>query len=373
MHTAAESLRIANEQLSAATLIPAAPHRMVIAREILMRRLLLSLLALICPICPLRPVAHFAADDEPLTISGKTMGSYYAVVIDSPGNADAKQLQEEIEARFADISRQMSTWDETSEISQFNRSASTDWFAVSKDFAVVAQEAKRLHVLTEGTLDCTVAPLIDAWGFGVRKRQSIPSDDVIMTALKNVGMQYLEVRIEPSSIRKAIPGLQLSLSSIAPGYATDEVCRILRSHGLKSHVVDVGGENRAGDAKANGDAWRLGVESPLGGDLHKVVELTDKAIATSGDYRNFFMAGGKKYSHILDPKTGRPVEDPPACVSVIHHSCMTADGLDTAMMVLGPDRGIALARRCEVDVMFLDVDSSGKVVESSIGIFSDPE
>ncbi len=338
-----------------------------------MHRLLLSLLTLICADCLLRPVSSFAAADEPLRISGKTMGSYYAIVIDSPGNADARQLQEEIETRFADINRQMSTWDESSEISEFNNSASTDWFAVGQDFAVVAQEAKRLHVLTEGTLDCTVAPLIDAWGFGVKARRAIPSDQVISKALQNVGMQHLEVRTEPPSIRKAIPGLQLSLSSIAPGYATDEVCRILRSHSLMSHVVDVGGENRAGDAKANGDAWRLGVESPLGGELYKVVELTDKAIATSGDYRNFFMADGKKYSHILDPKTGRPVEHPPACVSVIHHSCMTADGLGTAMMVLGSERGIALARRCEVDVMFLDVDSSGKIVESSIGIFSDPE
>ena len=338
-----------------------------------MHRLLLSLLTLICAICPLSPVASFAAADEPLRISGKTMGSYYAIVIDSPVNADARQLQKEFETRFADINRQMSTWDEASEISQFNRSASTDWFTVGNDFAVVVQEAKRLHVLTEGTLDCTVAPLIDAWGFGVTKRRKIPSDEEISNALKNVGMQHLEVRIEPPSIRKAIPDLQLNLSSIAPGYAADEVCRILHSRNLKAHIVDVGGENRAGDAKAEGDAWRVGIESPLGGDLYKVVELTDNAIATSGDYRNFFVAGGKKYSHILDPKTGRPVEDPPACVSVVHHSCMTADGLGTAMMVLGRDRGIALARRCEVDVMFLDVDSSGKIVESSIGIFSDPK
>ena len=172
--------------------------------------------------------------------------------------------------------------------------------------------------------------------------------------------------------RKALPQLRLSFSSIAPGYAADEVCRILNTHQLKSHVVDVGGENRAGEAKANGDAWRLGVESPLGG-LHKVVELTNQAIATSGDYRNFFMAGGKKYSHILNPKTGRPVEHPPASVSIIHESCMTADGLATAMMVLGPKKGTEIARQAGVDVMFLDLDSQGQLVEHSIGVFQQTE
>ena len=236
-----------------------------------MRLKLLPFIALVFPLCFPGFQDLLASADEPLRISGKTMGSYYAIVIDSPGSANANQLQEEIEAIFADINRQMSTWDENSEISQFNRSSSTDWFAVGKDFAVVAQEAKRIHELSDGALDPTLAPLIDAWGFGVRKRQrAIPTDTEISNALKNVGMQHLEVRADPPAIRKAIPGLRLTLSSIAPGYAADEVCRILRSHGLTSHVVDVGGENRAGSAKANGDAWRVGVESPLGGDLHKV-------------------------------------------------------------------------------------------------------
>lgn len=309
-----------------------------------------------------------AAAEEPLKISGETMGSYYSVVIDSPGNANAQKLQEEMEAVFAAISRHMSTWDETSEISQFNRSTSTDWFPVSRDFAVVVHEAKRIHEISDGAFDPTLAPLIDAWGFGVKKnRRVIPSDEAIASALKNVGMQHVEVRMDPPAIRKSIPELRLTLSAIAPGYAADEVCRILDTHHLSSHVVDVGGENRAGTAKANGSLWRVGVESPLGGDLHKVVELTNRAIATSGDYRNFFMAGGKKYSHILNPKTGRPVDRPPASVTVIHPSCMTADALCTACMVLGKERGLEMARELKVEVMFLEVDDSGKLVETSTG------
>ena len=307
--------------------------------------------------------------EEPLKISGKTMGSYYAIVIDSPGSADGERLQKEIEEKFAEINRQMSTWDESSQISKFNQSKSTEWFEVGADFAVVAQEAKRLHTVTQGAKDVTVSPLVDLWGFGKNKRRKLPTEKEIEAALKFVGMQHVEVRQDPPAIRKNMPEIQVSFSALAPGYAADEVCDILRSHQLKSYVVDVGGENRAGEAKASGDAWRLGVESPLGG-LHKVVELTNQSIATSGDYRSFFMAGGKKYSHVLNPKTGRPVEHPPASVSVIHESCMTADGLATAMMVLGPEKGIELAKTVGVDVMFLDLTKDGMLTQQSIGVFA---
>lgn len=323
-------------------------------------------------ICLCGVADSLATAEEPLKISGKTMGSYYSIVIDSPGNADAERLRVEIEAKFAEISRQMSNWDNESEISKFNRSESTDWIPVSEDFSRVVQEAKRVHTVTGGALDVTLAPLIDLWGFGRNKGRIVPSNEEIEQARKSVGMEHIEVRVEPPSIRKDLSAVQLNLSSLAPGYATDEVCRILQSHRLKSHVVDVGGENRAGEAKASGDAWRLGVESPLGG-LHKVVDLADQAIATSGDYRNFFVSGGKKYSHILDPKTGRPAENPPASVSVIHRSCMTADALATAMMVLGSERGLEIARQCDVDVMFLDVDASGRLIETSVGVFRNSE
>lgn len=310
--------------------------------------------------------------EEPLKISGKTMGSYYAIVIDSPGSSDGERLQKEIEEKFADINRQMSTWDESSQISKFNQSKSTEWFDVGADFAVVAQEAKRLHTVTQGAMDVTVSPLVDLWGFGKNKRRKLPTEKEIAAALKFVGMQHVEVRLDPPAIRKNLPEIQVSFSALAPGYAADDVCRILRSHRLNSYVVDVGGENRAGEAKASGDAWRLGVESPLGG-LHKVVKLTNQSIATSGDYRSFFMAGGKKYSHVLNPKTGRPVEHPPASVSVIHESCMTADGLATAMMVLGPAKGTELAKTVGVDVMFLDLSQNGMLIEQSIGVFSEEQ
>lgn len=310
--------------------------------------------------------------DEPLRLSGKTMGSYYSIVIDSPGDAKADDLRREIESKFDAINRQMSTWAEDSEISRFNSSTSTEWFPVGRDFAIVAAEAIRIHELTDGALDVTVAPLIDLWGFGRKKTTRVPSDEQIVEALKFVGTKHLEVRLDPPAVRKQIPSLQISFSALAPGYAADEVSSILTSHGLKSHVVDVGGENLAGEAKLNGDSWRLGVESPLGG-LQQVVEVTQKAVATSGDYRSFFVANGKRYSHVLNPELGRPVENPPASVSVIHRSCMTADAVATAMMVLGVDKGMKIAERMDVDVMFQDVDIDGKLTVVARGLFRTAE
>ncbi len=313
-----------------------------------------------------------SAGQEPLRISGKTMGSYYSVVIDSPGVINPENLQDEMERLFAELNSQMSTWDDRSEITRFNQSSSTEWIAVSRDLAFVTAEAKRLHTLTEGALEITIAPLIEAWGFGRNKSRRVPAPAEIEAALKTMGTQHIHVRMHPPALRKSLPEIQISLNALAPGYAADRIANLLNERGIKSWVVDVGGENRAGEPKANGDAWRLGVESPLGG-LHKVIELTGTSIATSGDYRNFFVINNQKYSHVLNPKTGRPVEAPPAAVSVIHESCMTADGLATAMMVLGPEKGLQIAKRAGFDVMFLDISRDGQLQEQSLGRFLIPE
>ena len=313
-----------------------------------------------------------AAAQEPLRINGPTMGSYYSIVIDTPGETETRQLQQEVEAVFARINGMMSTWDGESEISRFNNSESLDWFPVSREFAEVTQEALRIYELTNGTLEITIAPLIEAWGFGRSGKKKVPPEQAINTALKSIGSQHLHVRQQPPAIRRDIPGLQISLNSLAPGYAADLVSELLQKRGLSRHVVDVGGELHVGMAKSGGDAWRLGVESPLGG-LHCAVELTDNSIATSGDYRNFFVINGRRYAHVLNPHTGYPAEDPPASVSVIHRSAMTADAIATAMMVLGPQDGLELARRKKLDVMFLMVTTEGQVQEFSCGRFSDRE
>jgi FAD:protein FMN transferase len=325
-----------------------------------MRLLLLTLLLLTAS----RP----ATATGPLKLDGPTMGTYYSIVVDSPNDKlTSEDLQSKVESRLAEINRQMSTWDSSSEISKFNQSTSTDWFEVSSEFAQVTAEARRIHELTAKAFDPTVAPLIDLWGFGDRREQSIPDAAKITEAIKLTGMQHLTVRLDPPALKKSIAGLQLNLSAIAKGYAVDVIAELLTTEGLPSFVVDIGGENRTGTAKATGDEWKLGVESPLGG-LHRVVKLTQSAIATSGDYRNFFQIDGVSYSHAIDPTTGWPVRNPPASVSVIHESCMTADAWATAMMVLGAEQGVAIAEANNLSVMFQSV-ADETITENSTGLF----
>ncbi len=309
---------------------------------------------------------------SPLKITGETMGTYYSVVIESPGEKTADEVKSKIESTLAEFSRQMSTWDPNSEISQCNQSQSTDWFPVSSDFAFVVEESLRIHTLSDGIFDPTLAPLIEAWGFGKSKTRKVPTPDELSSALSNIGMKNIEVRRDPPAIRKTKPEVSINLSAIAPGFGIDAVAEMLTKEGFERWLVDIGGEARAGKQKVSGSLWKIGVESPLGG-IHRIVELENMGIATSGDYRNFFVMDGVQYSHILDPRTGRPVPNPPASVSILHSSNMTADALATTLMALGVEKGMQLAEREGLDVMFLDVNVDGKVIETSRGAFASPK
>lgn len=309
---------------------------------------------------------------ERLQLRGETMGTYYSIVIDSfsGSDEDARALNAQIEDRLGEITQQMSTWKSDSEISQFNAMKNTEWFSVSAEFAKVVQEAVRIHDLTDGAFDPTVSPLIDLWGFGDNRARQIPKPEEIEQALSVIGMQHLQVRMQPPALRKALPDVQLNLSAIAKGYGVDALADLLTAAGYPSFIVDVGGENRAGIAKSAGQPWKVGVESAIGGKLQRVVPLTDGAIATSGDYRNKFEVDGVVYSHTIDPVTGRPVEAPPASVSVQSETCMTADALATGLMVMGTERGMQFAHENNLSVMFQDVQANGKVTVRATGKFA---
>ncbi len=324
------------------------------------RRAFLLVVILLCAAIP--------ANAETLKLNGKTMGSYYAIVIDGAAESDAADIQEQIETVLADVNRQMSTWDSESEISKFNRSESTDWFPVSPGFAEVVHESIRLHKLTNGAFDPTVAPLIDLWGFGARRPKSFPTQEAIDQARTNTGMQFIQATLKPPSIRRTQAGIMLSLSAIAPGHGSDRVSLKLTSLGFPSHSVDIGGEVRTGIAKADGGKWRLGIEAPLGG-IQRVIECAEQSIATSGDYRNYFEYKGVRYSHAIDPTTGRPVVKPPASISVLSDSCMTADGLATGLMVMGTEKGFQFAKQHGLSVLFLDVVDDKTIVEHASGEF----
>ncbi len=306
-------------------------------------------------------------DADTLKLDGQTMGSYYAIVIDGASEAEGPAIQEKIEAILKDVNRQMSTWDSESEISKFNQSPVTEWFPVSPGFAEVVKESIRLHKLTDGAFDPTVAPLIDLWGFGAKKPKAFPTESEIDEARKRTGMQFIEVKLAPSSIRRTREGITLTMSAIAPGHASDRIAKLLNSLGFPSHSVDIGGEIRTGTAKAGGGKWRLGIESPFG-EIQRVIECTDRSIATSGNYRNFFEYKGVRYSHTIDPATGKPVPNPPASVSILCDTAMTADGLATSLMVMGIEKGIPFAKKYGLSVLYLDV-AGDDIVENATGEF----
>ena len=308
------------------------------------------------------------AQAELLKLDGETMGSYYAIVIDGASPADAEEIQGKIQAILIDVNRQMSTWDSESEISKFNQSKGFDWISVSPGFFEVVQESIRLHKLTNGAFDPTLAPVIDLWGFGAQKPKSFPAQTAIDEARARVGMEFIEVRSEPPSIRRTHEGITITLSAIAPGYASDRVSQLLMSLGFPSHSVDIGGEIKVGLGKSSGGKWRLGIESPLGG-IQRVVECTERSIATSGDYRNYFEYKGVRFSHTIDPATGRPVVNSPSSVSILSDSAMTADGLATSLLVMGVEKGMSFARQHKLSVLFLDVVDGDTIVEHATGEF----
>lgn len=287
-------------------------------------------------------------------ISGATMGTSYRVVIEEEYLGwepdPKKQLREAIDARLSDIEDMMSTWRPDSELSRFNRSPSTDWFPVSKDVVVVVAEAKRIWELSEGAFDPTVAPLIRLWHFAEEPGdKDLPPDTDIEAAKANSGMQGIEFRHAPPALRKQNPALELNLSAIAKGFAVDVISDLVATHGFRDHLVEIGGEMRARGSKHRGQQsapWVAGIERPDAWprDLFATLPLEDgQSIATSGDYRNFFEVDGQRYSHTIDPMTGRPVTHQLASVTVLAPTCMTADALATAIEVLGPERGLKLA------------------------------
>ena len=298
-----------------------------------------------------------ATKDSIIAMTGFSMGTSYSIkIVRQPGISDTKTLHKQIKSLLSDIDTQMSTYLAESEISQFNKLRETNWFSLSPRTFAVVSEALRISRLSLGAFDITIGGLVELWGFG-RKEQSevVPDVKVLEKQLKNVGYEKIELKSGPAAIRKTDPLLMIDLSAIAKGYAVDRVAQFLEEYGVKNFLVEVGGEIKTRGLKDKSKPWRVAIERPTSDQrsIYKVVEMTGKAMATSGDYRNFFEKDGKRYSHTLNPKTGWPIQHDLASVTVIHQSCMTADALATALMVLGPDNGLDLAKENHIAALFI--------------------
>lgn len=282
-----------------------------------------------------------------LRLSGKTMGTTYHIRVVAGLFSSGSRLQKQIDNCLDAINKSMSTFDPESEISRFNTIATVhDSFSPSADFGNVLQVAAKLHKLTDGAWDGTLDPLVNLWGFGRRGAAGhVPGDNEIRQALAHVGFDRIHLD-RSGTIAKKDPAVTLDLASIAKGYGVDKVSRLLGDNGFSHFLVEIGGEVYARGHRKDGTPWQVGINRPdraaAFNDVYKAVGLTDRAMATSGDYRIFFQRDGVSYSHILDPRTGRPVTNGVVSATVVAANCTVADGLATALMVMGPEAGVAL-------------------------------
>jgi thiamine biosynthesis lipoprotein len=274
-----------------------------------------------------------------------------------PAGLDDAALYERISAELASVNERMSTYQADSELSRFNVAETTDWFPVSAELVRLTDTALAVSTLTNGAFDVTVGPLVNLWGFGPEvKADQLPSQAEIDAARARVGWDLLHTRVEPPALRKDRTDLYVDLSAIAKGYGVDRMAAVLEDVGITDYLVEIGGELRGRGRNAEGEPWRIAIERPDAGRraVLRVVALTDRAMATSGDYRNFFELNGKRYSHTIDPATGRPVDHQLASVTVLAERCAEADAWATALLVLGPARGMTVANERGLIALFVE-------------------
>lgn len=290
-------------------------------------------------------------------LSGRTMGTTFSVQLTpNPTPNEQQKLEVAIKQRLDEINAVMSTYLPGSAITRFNNSESTAWQSQPAELVTLVAQARAISEATGGRYDVTVGPLVELWGFGASGRRDAPPDaTAISSAAARVGYQGLDSRTEPPALRKAWPELEVDLSSIAKGWAVDEIARLLDRHGFHDYLVEIGGELVAKGHKAAGKPWRVAVERPVARyrTVQRVIPISGLAMASSGDYRNFFDADGERYSHTIDPLTGNSVRHRLAAVSVFAGTCTEADAWATALMSMGDEQGPALAESLGLKALFL--------------------
>lgn len=287
-----------------------------------------------------------AVEEDVLLLEGETMGTRFSVKVVGSVEADAQQaILDAVQTELARVDEQMSTWRDDSELSRFNRHQDGTPFTVSPETRAVVEAAAAIWKASDGAFDPTVGPLVRAWGFGGGDRpESVLDDSEIEALLAHAGMQRIAVGPDVA-LTKTDAATELDLSAIAKGWGVDRVHGAVTALGHRDVMVEIGGEVRVSGRNARGERWRLGVERPDAqrGTVQQVVLLDDEAMATSGDYRNYVERDGTRWSHTIDPRTGRPITHGLASVTVLAADCMTADAWATALNVLGPEVGLAVA------------------------------
>jgi len=300
------------------------------------------------------------SSENAVSFSGETMGTWYNIkIITSDLDEDAKvRLHNEIDELLVHVNNQMSTYIENSEISKFNSSQANVPFKVSDSFLEVLTLANQITAESGGAFDVTVMPAVNLWGFGRDgRREKAPSESEVSRLKQYVGMD--KIKIDENTISKSHPETELDFSAIAKGYGVDKVAGFIMQKGYANFMVEIGGEVVVKGVNAHDGMWRIGIDKPdiepsVERGFQAILSLTDEAIATSGDYRNYFISGDSLYSHTIDPVTCKPILNGVASVTVIAPTCALADAMATAIMVMGESRGLEwVESKADVETMII--------------------
>jgi len=308
---------------------------------------------------------------DQIELSGPTMGTRFNITL-IPRDRDTTTddidvVSDRVTELLSDINAKMSTYDPESELSRFNSFRSTESFEVSPETFEVVSTAQQVSEMTDGAFDVTIGPLVNAWGFGPERRSlEGPSPREHRELMQQFGFDKLELIPDEHALAKRYPALHVDLSAIAKGYAVDRIAAALDELGWRDYLVEVGGEVRTAGANSRDEPWRIAIKKPITNSraADRIIRLSGKALATSGDYQNYYEVDGVRLSHTINPATGRPIAHKLASVSVIHDECMWADALATAISVMGPEKGLAFAQKHDLAV-YLIVREDGETYDTA--------
>ncbi|MBO9467115.1 FAD:protein FMN transferase [Tropicibacter sp. R15_0] len=307
-----------------------------------------------------------------IELVGQTMGTTYKVVaVDHKNAVDKAEVEMRISAALADVNKAMSNWDDSSEISRINAAPAGARADMSQELAQVMNAAADVNAASQGRFDTTMGPLIELWGFGAPGQTALPSDAAIAAAQAKSGHAN-SLLLTGQNVEKTREDAQVYLAGIGKGYGADHVGRALEDLGLSDYMVEIGGDLYASGRNPEGMAWQIGIESPdpLARGVMGVVGVSGMGLASSGDYRNYFEADGQRFSHLIDPVTGRPVDHNTASATVLADNAMLADAWSTAMLILGRERGLEIAEQHHIAVHFVDRNADGSYVTHQSAAFA---
>ncbi len=297
-------------------------------------------------------------------LDGKTMGTFWRVSVIGVDEAKAQALRAKVQAQLDADDRLLSTWKNDSALMRFNHAATTEPWPVSEAMADIVTLSLRIGAKTHGAMDITVGPLVNLWGFGPDKQPvTTPDAEAITAAKARTGLQHLQVINQSGRqfLQKDIPDLFVDLSTVGEGYAADHLARLMEQEGISRYLVSVGGALVSRGMNGEGKPWRVAIQKPTDREnaVQAIVDINGHGISTSGSYRNYYELDGKRISHVIDPQTGQPITHKLVSVTVIAPTALEADGWDTGLMVLGPEKAQQVVREEGLAVYMIVKEGEG--------------